>query len=50
MLEIYKKINAAAMSTKEINTKLSLLPTNLQTIISNYKINEKKQQRIQVLN
>lgn len=46
MLEIYKKINAATMSIEEINTKLSLLPANLQTIISNYKINEKKQQRI----
>ena len=46
MLEIYKKINAATMSIAEINTKLSLLPANLQTIISNYKINEKKQQRI----
>ncbi|WP_293871209.1 4'-phosphopantetheinyl transferase superfamily protein [Flavobacterium sp.] len=34
------------MSTVEINTKLSLLPVNLKTAISSYKLNEKKQQRI----
>lgn len=45
-MEIFKKINIREIDKDEINIKLSLLPKHLQTKISKYVIEEKKQQRI----
>lgn len=46
MVEIFIKINSKLSGIDEINTKLSLLPKQLQLRISKYTFENKKQQRI----
>jgi len=46
MVEIFIKINSKLSCIEEINTKLSLLPKQLQLRISKFTLESKKQQRI----